>query len=72
MTDARFAFFAGRENLCFLPQSQVRTYKYFNAQRPDYHSLHVIPNYSHLDIFMGQNASRDVFPLMLAELDKAS
>jgi hypothetical protein len=72
MTDARFAFFAGRENLCFLPQSQVRTYKYFNAQRPDYHSLHVVPNYSHLDIFMGQNASRDVFPLMLAELDKAS
>jgi hypothetical protein len=70
MTDARFAFFAGRENLCFLPQSQVKTYRYFNAQRPNYHSLHVIPDYSHLDIFMGQNGSRDVFPLMLAELDR--
>jgi hypothetical protein len=69
-TDARFSFFAGRENLCFLPQSQVESYKYFNAQRQDFHSLHVIPAYSHLDIFMGQHASRDVFPLMLLELNR--
>ncbi len=70
-TDARFSFFAGRENLCFLPQSQVETYKYFNAQRQDFHSLHIIEKYSHLDMFMGQHASRDVFPLMIAELDKS-
>jgi hypothetical protein len=70
-TEARFAFFAGRDNLCFLPQSQVESYKYFEAQRPDYHSLHVIRDYSHLDIFMGKHASRDVFPLIVSELDRS-
>lgn len=70
-TDARFAFFAGEQNLCFLPVGQVRTYEYFDSQRPNYHSLHILPGYSHLDIFMGSQAARDVFPLMLAELDKS-
>jgi pimeloyl-ACP methyl ester carboxylesterase len=69
-TDARFAFFAGRKNLCFLPQSQISTYNYFDSMRPNYHSLYTLPGYSHLDVFMGSNAARDVFPLMLAELDK--
>lgn len=69
-TDARFAFFAGEKNLCFLPESQVKSYEYFNAQRKDYHSLHLLPEYSHLDVFMGKNAVRDTFPLMLAELEK--
>lgn len=70
-TGARFAFFAGEQNLCFLPVSQVRTYKYFDSQRPNYHSLHTLPGYSHLDVFMGSHAARDVFPLMLAELNKS-
>jgi pimeloyl-ACP methyl ester carboxylesterase len=70
-TDARFAFFAGEKNLCFLPESQVRSYEHFNRLRPNYHSLRLIPDYGHLDIFMGQRAARDVFPLMLAELDGA-
>ncbi len=70
-TDARFAFFAGAKNLCFLPDSQVKTYEYFNNHRKNYHSLHVFPTYSHLDVFMGQDAAKDTFPLLLAELDKA-
>ena len=69
-TDARFAFFAGQENRCFLPMSQVKSYQYFNILRRDFHSLFVLPQYGHLDIFMGQDAHRDVFPLMLEELDK--
>jgi hypothetical protein len=69
-TLARFSFFSGQHNLCFLPESQVETYKYFDVHRPGYHSLHVLPKYSHLDVFMGKSAARDVFPLMLAELDK--
>jgi pimeloyl-ACP methyl ester carboxylesterase len=69
-TKARFSFFAGRQNLCFLPQSQVKTFRYFNRLRKEYHSLHVLPAYSHLDVFMGKDAARDVFPLMLQELDK--
>ena len=69
-TDARIAFFAGEDNRCFRYESQVQSYKYFDNLRKDYHSLHVVPRYGHLDMFMGQHAARDVFPLMLAELDK--
>ncbi len=69
-TDARFAFFAGKKNLCFLPQSQIKSYEYFDGLRKNYHSLNVFSEYGHLDVFMGKNAARDTFPLMFAELEK--
>ena len=69
-TDARFAFFGGELNQCFLPVSQVRTYEYFDRLRPGYHTLHVLPRYSHLDVFMGMNAVRDTFPLITEELER--
>jgi pimeloyl-ACP methyl ester carboxylesterase len=71
-TEARFAFFAGARNQCFLPDSQRRSYEFFSGHHKDYHSLHIIENYSHLDIFMGQAAARDVFPLMEAELEQST
>lgn len=71
-TKARFALFAGELNQCFLPQSQVETYEYLSRFRRDYHALHVIPRYSHLDLFMGKNAAADVFPRILAELDRGA
>jgi pimeloyl-ACP methyl ester carboxylesterase len=71
-TDARFALFAGERNLCFLPESQQRTFEYLNKIRPDYHTLHVLPTYGHLDMFMSDNAARDVFPLMVSELDRGN
>jgi hypothetical protein len=71
-TDARVAFIAGGQNQCFLPASQERSFAYLNARRPNYHSLHVIPGYSHLDIFIGRDASRDVFPVILQELERAA
>jgi cholesterol oxidase len=30
----------------------------------------VIPGYAHMDCFIGNNAHRDVFPVILGELDK--
>jgi hypothetical protein len=71
-TEARFSFFAGEKNLCFLPESQRRSYDFFNDRRKNYHSFNLIAKYSHLDIFMGQDASRDVFPLMVSELEKTN
>lgn len=71
-TDARFAFFTGANNLCFLPQSQINTYEYFSALRPDYHTLHILPDYGHLDVFMGKNAAQDTFPLIIQELEKTN
>lgn len=69
-TDARFAFFAGDSNQCFLPESQVRTHAHFERHAPGRHALHVLPGYSHLDVFMGKLAARDVFPLIESELSK--
>lgn len=69
-TDARFAFLAGELNRCFLPESQQRTFEMLDAARPNTHSLHVIPGYAHLDMFIGKNAARDVFPIILAELER--
>jgi hypothetical protein len=69
-TDARFAFFAGAASGCFLPESQVRSHAYFASFRKDFHTLHVLPDYSHLDVFIGKNAARDAFPLILEELDR--
>lgn len=69
-TTARFAFFAGLDNHCFLAESQQRTFDFFNSWRKNYHSLHMIPHYGHLDIFFGKNAAKDVFPLISEELDR--
>ena len=67
-TDARFVFLAGEHNRCFLPESQARTFEYFDRFAPGRHAAHVLPGYSHLDVFFGQHASRDVFPLIVKEL----
>jgi hypothetical protein len=68
-TDARFAFFAGVHNHCFLPESQQKTFEYFDKHASNRHSLHLLQNYGHLDPFIGKDASRDVFPLMYKELE---
>ena len=69
-TDARIVFVAGADNQCFLPESQVRSFEYFNGLRSNFHSLHVFPNYSHIDPIIGQHAARDIYPTLLAELDR--
>lgn len=69
-TDARIAFLAGDRNRCFLPESQRRSYEWFDSHNPGVHSLHILPGYGHLDVFIGANAARDVFPLILAELER--
>lgn len=67
-TDARWVLFAGRDNRCFLPDSQARTFAWLDALQPGRHALHILDGYGHLDLFLGQRAHRDVFPLMLSEL----
>ena len=69
-TDARVALFAGEKNLCFLPESQIKTYEYLDSITKNFHSLNIIPGYGHMDIFMGKNADADVFPLIAKELDE--
>jgi hypothetical protein len=71
-TDARWAFFAGAQNHCFLADSQQRTFDWFNRYAPKRHSLHILPNYGHLDVFMGKDSGEDIFPLMVDELERAA
>ncbi|MEV4355623.1 hypothetical protein ACWEPL_00460 [Nonomuraea sp. NPDC004186] len=66
-TDARIVFLAGELNRCFLPESQRRSYDFFSRFAP-HHSLHLLCGYSHLDVFFGERAHRDVFPLIIEEL----
>lgn len=70
-TDAHITFFAGEQNLCFLPQSQVKTFEYLSQFDSNRYELVVVPNYGHLDMFMGKNAARDVFPLILEALNSS-
>lgn len=67
-TDARFVLLAGRDNKCFLPESQRRTFAFLEGHRPGYHALRVLPGYGHLDVLFGRNAVRDTYPTILEEL----
>ncbi|MDB5918903.1 MAG: alpha/beta hydrolase family protein [Massilia sp.] len=71
-TEARIAFLAGELNNCFNWQSQQTSFDWFERNRPNFHSLHVFGGYGHLDVFIGKNAQRDTYPVMLAELGKPS
>jgi pimeloyl-ACP methyl ester carboxylesterase len=69
-TTARISLLAGQRNDCFLWQSQQQTFDYLNAAAPGKHALHVIPEYGHLDVFIGKDAARDTFPIILEALDR--
>ena len=71
-TDARFVFLAGEKNVCFLPEGQRRSFAFVEQFRRNYHSFHAFAGYGHLDVFMGQNAARDTFPMILQELNKSN
>jgi pimeloyl-ACP methyl ester carboxylesterase len=67
-TDASIVLLAGQENRCFLSESQQRTYDFLERAGKGQYALHVFPEYGHLDMFMGKDAARDVFPTITAAL----
>jgi len=67
-TDARFCFITGGANHCFAPESQQRTFDWFEQREPGRHSLHIVPGYGHMDVFIGERADRDWHPIILDEL----
>jgi len=69
-SDARFSFITGGANHCFAPESQRRTFEWFERREPGRHSLHIVPRYGHMDVFIGERAERDWHPIILAELAK--
>lgn len=65
----RFTFMAGSANTCFLPSSQERTWRHFEERDPGRHHLRLLPGYSHLDVFIGRDAHRDVYPHIVSGLE---
>jgi hypothetical protein len=61
---------AGSANRLFLPKSQRRSFEHFDKFRPGYHSYHELDGLTHLDVMFGKNSARDVFPLIVQELDR--
>jgi alpha/beta hydrolase fold len=67
-TDAGFTLLAGAENRCFLPAGQRRTHAWLEAHRSGSSELHVLPGYTHMDVFFGRDSAREVFPRVVAGL----
>ena len=65
------AFIHGERNRIFLPEGSALTYEFLREHNgPELYTRHVIPDYAHMDCFIGKDAARDVFPLVTAELDR--
>jgi cholesterol oxidase len=64
------AFIHGADNECFLTESIERTVKRLSeANGASLYSHHEIPRYGHIDCIFGRDASRDVYPKIVAHLD---
>ena len=64
-------FITGEHNKMFVPKGLQRSYDTLRrAHGPQNYTHHVIKDYAHLDLWLGENAERDVWPTALAELEK--
>ena len=67
------AFIHGALNRCFLPESTERTVARLAARNgPDLYTRHVIEGYGHIDCIFGKSAASDVYPHILAHLEKTA
>jgi len=63
-------FLHGADNNLFLPEGSAETMRVLTDRNgPDWYTRHVIPDYAHMDCFIGKDAHRDVYPIVAAELD---
>jgi hypothetical protein len=64
-------FMTGEHNRMFVPAGLQRTYETLRrGNGPERYRHTVFKDYAHLDLWLGQNAERDVFPTALAELER--
>ncbi|NHQ83267.1 choline dehydrogenase [Chromobacterium vaccinii] len=66
-------FISGGQNECYLPESTERTFDKLVARfGPERYSRLVVPGYGHIDCMFGKNAAADVYPAIVAHLDKTA
>lgn len=63
--------FSGGDNHVLNPRCTDMSYEIFrNKFGPDLYERHVIPEYGHLDCWMGREAYKDVYPIIRRQVDK--
>jgi cholesterol oxidase len=63
---------SGARNQILMPESTQRTLAWLRRSNPAHASIytrHVFPDYAHMDLFIGKNADRDIFPFIEATLN---
>jgi len=66
-----FLMIHGEENQCYLPKSTEKSlFRLINANGNEYYDRVIIPDYGHIDCIIGANAVNDVYPHILAHLQK--
>ncbi|MFT4926597.1 MAG: cholesterol oxidase, partial [Phenylobacterium sp.] len=66
-------FISGEMNECYLPESTEITFNMLQQKfGKEQYSREVIPGYAHIDCIFGERAVDDVYPLMLAHLEKTA
>ncbi|KAI0490889.1 glucose-methanol-choline oxidoreductase [Xylaria cf. heliscus] len=73
-----FLLFVGGDNAVLSPESTERTYEVLTDAFSSRHDnsggiqyrRRVVPDYGHLDCWMGRNAWKDVYPFVLEEVDR--
>jgi cholesterol oxidase len=64
------SFIHGTQNREFLPAATRRTYDLLRRVNGEqWYVWRKIPHYGHMDCFIGKTAARDVFPIILEELE---
>ncbi len=67
------AFLAGEANKIFFPETSERTYEWLREVNPDSRDLyrrHIFEGYAHMDLFVGKDADKDIFPTLVEMLDQ--
>lgn len=63
-------FLQAMNNHLFLPEGTEHSFQLLVAKNgADGYQRILIPNYNHMDCFVGKNAAQDIYPLILAQLD---
>ncbi len=61
----------GSENNLFLPEGTARTLQTLaQANDAKLYQRILFPNYAHMDLYIGRDSARDVFPTIVAELNR--
>ena len=66
------SFVAGAGNELFFPETCIRTQRWLSAHNdPALYTRHIFDGYAHMDLFIGRDAARDVFPYLITQLERA-